>query len=185
MLRHVLIHYLLFGMLNVQVDVHDSLAETVVNLLSHRMKLVRVLAESLRIFSEVDLDVGHVANLIGCENTKDTLFCNRLDIAAFEAHHVGIQGSCLVTSQSLAEKWNDCFDVTSYLSGGLHFLVALVYGLLKDFGDADFRRSDVTKVGSLCVLTASILVKQFFRMFDDLVDIFFGLQRSVYIHLTV
>ena len=64
--------------------------------LPHRLELVRVLTEGLSIFSEVNLNVGNVANLVLRENAEDALLPNGFYFASFESEHVNILGVCFV-----------------------------------------------------------------------------------------
>ena len=78
----ILVDYSFLVKLLVQINFSDGLAR--VGSLNERLEGVRVLAEGLLVFSEVDLDVGDIAYLVCGENTEDALLVERFELATLK-----------------------------------------------------------------------------------------------------
>ena len=87
---HVFVDHPFKLVLLLKVDVDKANVLSIDYMGLHTLELVGILAESLRVFSEVDFDVGHVTNLVSCQNAENTLFLNRLDLVSLESHQVDI-----------------------------------------------------------------------------------------------
>ena len=81
---------------------------------AHRLEFVGVLAESFRCLSEVDFYVWNVANLVCCQDPKNALLADWLELSAFELQQVCVHSACVITGEPFSEQRNNCLDVAAY-----------------------------------------------------------------------
>ena len=164
LLRDVFVEFFFQFMLFLKIDIY-------LTIFPHWLELVSILTKFFRIFSKVYFDVRNITHLISCQNAKNSFLCYYLDVSSLKSNHINIIRACLVTWQSLTEQWNNRLDVTMYISGRLLIFTAIVDWFLENFWCAYFGRADVTQVGSLSVLTSTILSEKVFSILDHSVDI--------------
>ena len=184
-LRNVLVHNFLPVILFLQVNVDEAMSFGTNRDRSHRLKLVRVLAESLGVLCEIYLNVGHVANLICGQDTKNAFFSDRLKLAALEPQHVDVGLASFVACEPLTEKRQYGFDIATHIRGRLLLLAAVVQGLLDDLWSTNLGWLDVSKVCAFGILATSVLLEELFSGLDDFLDVLLGLEARLNIHLIV
>ena len=85
---NILVHNFFFVDLSVKIDIYDTL-HLMANLLGlHRLKLVCVLAEGICFLSKIYFDVWDVADLICSQNSKNTLFFDRLERSTLKVNQI-------------------------------------------------------------------------------------------------
>ena len=143
-LRLILIDQLLFVALIFKIDLDESFVRVLSNyILLHRLELVGVLTESIRVFCEVHFNVGNVANLVKCQDAENALFLNRCELTTLETQHVDIVLRGLIAAQFLPKQRNYSLDIAMHPSCRLLLLSTIVKGLLQDFWSANLRRAYV------------------------------------------
>ena len=139
-MRNVLIDELLFVTLIFKIDFDKSSVSVLSNfILLHRLELVGVLTESVRVLRKVHFDVRNVADLIKSQDAKDALFLNRRKLTTLETQHVGIVLRGLIAAKLLPEQRNYSLDVAMHPSCRLLLLSTIIKGLLQDFRSANLR----------------------------------------------
>ena len=103
-MRLILIDPLLKVVLPPKVHLDPAGNLTISGLIAaHRLELVGVLTESFRVLREVYLDVRDVADLVSCQDAKDLLLRDGLDLTALKLMQVSISVACFITGEFFTE----------------------------------------------------------------------------------
>ena len=78
----------------------------------HRLENVCVLLERRFVLSKVNFYFGHKSDLIACQNSKNALFSQQVQVSSLEAHKIRIIGR-IFTSECFSEQRHNSFDVTA------------------------------------------------------------------------